>query len=428
MKLGIDISLLQTAHRRRGIGYTLINFINHLPKEARAKHSFVFYHFPIEQDNNPFDLLRLDGVTYRAEEIDTFSLKDTGNRGRSGLVLGAMNQFKTLRDIVLGDSRIKDLGAIEHFLQFDQNQPLPYKRGVKSTLVVYDLIPYVMEADYLWSYKTARARGRSRKNSLRLAAKRKFYKLKTRMIANKASRVMAISEHTKQDFVNYLGVNSKKIQVCLLGVDNKVVSAGGNSLQFNRYIPTGWGPIPKKVVLSDEKFLLFVGGADQRRRLSDLLAAFNNLRAQGHDVKLILAGDTMQGIHTTPIYELNDYFKNTSYLEDVYFLGFVSDQQRDWLYGHALAFVYPSLYEGFGLPILEAMRYGTPVITYKNSSIYEVAGDAAIYAHDALSIKDACLELISNPKKEYYKNQGKQQAAKFSWEKTVAAMLGKLMV
>jgi glycosyltransferase involved in cell wall biosynthesis len=422
VKIGIDISLLQTAHRRRGIGYTLINFINHLPEDAKKEHQFVLYHYEIEPDNDPFELLNLESVKYEARVIKLRKLYDTGNRGRTGIAMGISNQLKVLRDILLGDSRIKELKDLNHFLQFDQSQPLPSRSKVTSSLIVYDLIPYVMEADYLWSYKTARSHGRSRKNSFKHEAVRKVYKLKNQLITREAKHLIAISEHTKKDFVKYLGVNSKKIKVCLLGVD-EVRSNNTSCEPFNRYRQTSWGPVSQKIDLSDKMFLLFIGGADPRRRLTDLLAAFNNLRAGGHEIKLVLAGDTMQGTDTTPVEELKKYFKNTSYINDIYFLGFVTDSQREWLYKNALAFVYPSLYEGFGLPILEAMRYGTPVITYENSSIVEVGGNAPIYSSGYKGIIDAVTKLYDPSSRSNLNGLGISQAKKFSWDKTSSRIL-----
>ncbi|MDZ7786323.1 MAG: glycosyltransferase family 1 protein [Candidatus Saccharibacteria bacterium] len=426
MKIGIDISLLQTAHRRRGIGYTLINFVNHLPKEAKQDHTFVLYHYPIN-DDDPFDLLDLRGVTYEAREIIPTKLYDTGGRGRFGLLLGMINHIKTFKDILFGDSRIKDIDDLGYFLQFDQNHLLPPRRKVPSAQILYDIIPYVMKHDYMWTYGIARAKGRSRKNSLKQHVRRRLYYWRTRMIARKAQKLLAISEHTKNDFIKYMKVRPKKISVCHLGVEESPVAVPKNPA-LDRYVETSWGPLPQKTTLPKGKFLLFVGGGDQRRKLVDLLAAFNKLRAQGEDVKLALAGDTMRGPNTTPIEELNRYFKSTSYMDDIYFLGFVTDKQREWLYENALAFVYPSVYEGFGLPVIEAMLRGTPVITYKNTSIEEVAGSAALYAHNSDTILEQTQKLLTDSKlRGKYKNLGKKQASKFSWNETSRCIVKKLL-
>lgn len=417
MRIGVDISLLQTAHRRRGIGYTLINFINHLPEKAKEQHEFVFYHYPIQQDNDPTELLDLNGVTFETRKIKPLKLHDTGNLGRFGLILGAINQVRIFRDVLFGDSRIKQVGDLDRFLQFDQNQPLPPRRSVRSTQIVYDLIPYVMKYDYLWTYSIARARGRSRKNSLRQQARRSAYYWRVRLTALRARRLLAISDHTRKDFVRYLHIRDSKITVCHLGVE-ECASVTPKLPKLKRYTNNGWGPIAQATTLPKKRYILFVGGADQRRKLVDLLAAFNMLRSQGEDIKLALVGDTMQGPECTPMEDLSSYFENTSYLDDIYFLGFVTDYQREWLYKNALAFVYPSVYEGFGLPVLEAMLHGTPVITYDNTSIREVAGEAAVYAHDYKTIFMAINILRNAGEHKKRCEQGISQAKKFSWSNT----------
>jgi glycosyltransferase involved in cell wall biosynthesis len=115
---------------------------------------------------------------------------------------------------------------------------------------------------------------------------------------------------------------------------------------------------------------------------------------------------------------------NPSYLDDIHLLGYASNQQRDWLYEHSLAFVFPSVYEGFGLPVLEAMQYGTPVITYKNSSIQEVAQSSAIYTYGTLGIADKAKELLNNAElRNTLSMKGLKQAAKFTWAKTKDSIL-----
>ena len=143
------------------------------------------------------------------------------------------------------------------------------------------------------------------------------------------------------------------------------------------------------------------------------------------DINLVLVGDTMLGetnIHNDTV---RDYLKkNSSYNGDIYFLGYVDQSSLEWLYEHALAFVYPSTYEGFGLPILEAMRYGTPVVTYSNTSIYEVAGEAALYADGYLGIAEAVTRLLgdSNLRKKYA-SLSKNRAGNYKWENTATEIV-----
>lgn len=420
MTLGIDLTVLQTPHRMRGIGSTVINFINNLALEEKKKHDYIF--FVYKEDESPLDLLNLADLNYQVRYVSKIERIQFRLPGRLSIVNGVLNQARTYSQILLGDARLKQLNDLDIFLQFDQNQPLPSRSKVKSLLVVYDIIPYVLESDYLWGYRTARSHGKTRLGALRTLYHRKKYISRLRKITARAQRLIAISQHTKEDFIKYVGVRPEKIDVCYLGVATPETQ--DTTPVFHQYVSSSWGYIPKQVDLSDKQFILFVGGADPRRKLVDLVASFNNLRAQGHDIRLILAGDTMNGAYDVPNTALQYYFKHTSYLDDIIFVGFISDTQRDWLYSNAVAFIYPSIYEGFGLPILEAMRYGTPVITYNNSSISEIAGDAVLYAKDFKEIREAIESLISEPAvRKLYKKRGLHHSQKFKWQDTSKQIL-----
>ena len=163
----------------------------------------------------------------------------------------------------------------------------------------------------------------------------------------------------------------------------------------------------------------------KRRRLDDLVTAFNMLRAKGVQIKLVLSGDSMQGAMNISTEEIQHALKTSSYLEDIIFLGFTDNQTLNWLYTNALAFVFPSKYEGFGLPVLEAMSYGTPVVCYENAGTKEVASDCPIYADGAKGIHDAVSYLLGTSQKELsiiHKNNVKH-SEKYSWSKTAQSYL-----
>ena len=334
-----------------------------------------------------------------------------------------MNKEYEKLNFTFGDTRIRNTEGIDVYLQFDQSQPLPVKKGIHTVLVLYDLIPYIMETDYLWSYGTARKNGKTRKGALRSHYHRMNYLTRLKKVTNKATYLIAISKHTKNDFVKYLNIKPDRIIVCYLGISSRAF-ANEKDPTLKKFEQTSWGYVKRDLELKSKSYLLFIGGADPRRRLVELVSAFNNIRAQGKDIKLVLAGDTMNGAFSVPNIEFQKYLAQTSYIDDIAFVGFINDDQRDWLYKNALAFVYPSVYEGFGLPVLEAMQYGCPVITYKNSSIYEIAGDAALYANDYLTIQDRVEALLSSNKlSKSLSVTGKEQAKQFSWSKTVSKII-----
>jgi glycosyltransferase involved in cell wall biosynthesis len=420
MTIGIDLSSLQGAHRMRGIGYTLLNIMNNISEGDRKKHSFVFYAY--KHSKSPLDLLNLEGMNYEVRPLRNRRRIHKELPGRLNLFVSALNQLIELKDLHFGDSRIKDLRGVDFFLQTDQSERLPRRKwGMKRGLIVYDIIPYVIEWEYLWSYGTARKRGYSRKAALRVYARRWLYAHKIKVNSRRADTLISISTHTKNDFTKYLGIKAKKIMVVPLGI-NLPSRHSSNDIALKHYVKTSWGYVSRAFTFGgDTPFVLYVGGADRRRRVDDLVAAFNTLRAQGHEFKLVLAGDSMQGPDNIATEEIQYALKASSYQDDIVFMGFVDDKTRDWLYNHAHAFVFPSKYEGFGLPVLEAMSYGTPVISYDNAATREVAADKPTYAANMLELADAIKGHLGSPTKAQ-RADNVAQAKRWSWAKTCSGI------
>lgn len=419
MKIGIDLSILQTGHRQRGIGSVVINFINHLSSEEKKNNHFVFF----LQKSGTDDALRplyLKGLSFEVRYI-----KDARKwPGKKHLYSRIWSNLLGELEYMTGDERIQpgQLSDIDSYIQFDQNGKLPKNSKKHTAIVLYDIIPYVMESEYLRSYSTARQKGQDMKSAIKCAILRYEYMYKLIINCRRAKNIIAISDHTKQDVVKRLGIDPSRISVSLLG-SNPRSRAGKNSRNiatFSAYKSTVWGNLKQKVDLSKRPYLLYSGGADPRRQLVDLVAAYNNLRARGIDISLVLTGDTMYGPESIPNEALKRYFRdNPSYMDNVYFMGFVSDQERDSLYKSALVYIYPSLYEGFGLPILEAMSHGTPVITYNNSSIPEVAGDAVMYASGFSEIVSLVVSLLEDASiRGKFARLGEKRSEAFTWEAT----------
>lgn len=419
MNIGIDLTPLQSHHKFRGIGAVIINFINNLTIDHKAENHFVFFMFE-EDDREALDLISLSDISYEVRYIKkpTYIMLP----GKLRLVSKVLYKLKGLSEYIVGDPRIKSsqLKDIKRYIQFDQNQKLPHRAHKIAVLFLHDLIPYILESDYLKKYATARSGGATRKSSLKSAIKRYQYFYKVKINTMRASHMIANSKYTKNDFIKYTHVNAKKISVSYLGVnmtDNKVQP----KQNFIDYQTTLWGTVKRSLNLSQKDYILYIGGTDSRRRMVDLIAAFYNLRARGEDLSLVMAGDEMAGIDSIKNPEMKSYLKdNPSYSDSIHQLGFVNEAQKRWLYEHCLAFVFPSSYEGFGLPIIEAMAYGAPVITYKNTAIEEVVVDKALYAKDFLEISHQ-IEKLSKDKVLGRKlsQEGIHHARKFTWNHTV---------
>ena len=215
----------------------------------------------------------------------------------------------------------------------------------------------------------------------------------------------------------------KKIAVVPLGVTSPQVSS--DEVRLHKYIDTGWGYAKRPFKLDDTPYLLFIGGVDSRRKLEDLVAAFNNLRAKGNHLRLILAGDIMLGPSAITNKVVADSLAKSSYLDDIVFMGFIDDSQKYLLYEKALAYVFPSRYEGFGLPILEAMIHGCPVISYKSQAVAEVGGDFPVYADNLKELEQAIVNLL-----QVTKSAAKERARRYvkvaegySWQRTATGIL-----
>jgi glycosyltransferase involved in cell wall biosynthesis len=420
MKIGIDLSPLQGDHRMRGIGFTLRHFINNIDAATREQHDFVFYTLDPSTSFDPFTFLDVKAMNYEVRTIGTRKIITKRMPGRLGMMTSALNQLLDLRDYYFGDSRINNLNNLDVFLQADQSQSLPRNGSFKKFLIIYDIIPYVLSSDYLWSYRDARNKGFSRKAGVRYQLRRLLYVTKLRASTHRADGLIAISEHTKQDFVNHLAVPAKKIDVIPLGVTTPEKKPAKKP-ELRRFQASSWGYIRRPFSLEPKTpFILFVGGADRRRRIDELVAAFNLIRAEGKPLKLVLVGDRMQGADRIDTPETRYALNNSPYQDDIVFLGFVDDATRDWLYTECLAFVFPSIYEGFGLPVLEAMSYGTPVIAYDCAAVREVAEDAPLYATDQDSLLISLTDLMGADQHNLEKFRAKslKQAAKYNWPKT----------
>jgi len=418
MNIGIDLTPLQTHHKFRGIGAVIINFINNLGEAEKSNNHFVFFLF--EKYKEAIDLVNIADLSYEiryVREPKYFMLP-----GKLRLLSKVFYKLRGLSEYILGDPRIKrsQLKGIDRYIQFDQNQKLPHYARRIAVLFLHDLIPYILESDYLKKYSTARSGGASRKSALKSAIKRYQYLYKVKINTMRAKYMVANSEYTKKDFVKYTHASAKRISVSYLGVTafkEKTQSAQ----EFTDYQATLWGTVKRPVDLTEKPFILYVGGTDSRRRMTDLIAAFNNLRARGMNLSLVMAGDEMAGIDSIKSPEMKSYLKNNpSYLKDMHQLGYVDEAQKRWLYEHSLAFVFPSSYEGFGLPIIEAMAHGSPVITYRNTAIEEISGDRVLYADGFLGIAHQ-IEKLFNDKKlvDTLSRNGMPYARTFTWDQTV---------
>jgi glycosyltransferase involved in cell wall biosynthesis len=173
-----------------------------------------------------------------------------------------------------------------------------------------------------------------------------------------------------------------------------------------------------------DKFILYLGTVEPRKNIDGIIRGYNELRTMNHelgDYKLVIAGG--KGWKSKNIYK---EWELSKFKDDIKFLGYIDSADRAYLYNLAAVFVYPSFYEGFGFPPLEAMACGLPVVASYASSLPEVAGEAALMV-DPYNINDiarALTEILTddNLRKKLIA-RGLEQAKKFSWQKTAEEYL-----
>ncbi|NND88403.1 MAG: glycosyltransferase family 4 protein [Flavobacteriaceae bacterium] len=318
-----------------------------------------------------------------------------------------------------GDAGLGDLSDIDVLLSIDFNLGVPKKNKIKTVLISYDMIPWVLSDHYYPSFKQNFSRTKDVKRSIKAAIERQLYFNKFRQANKRADRILSISEHTKRDIVRILNIDPTKITTVLLGIDHT------NNKESNPLITTSDATgDEKKINTSKKKYVFFMGGADRRRKIEELVSAFDSIADREKDMHLVLSGYDFQSYETIPTEIIKQAISRSTHKNRILFAGFIKQSQRNALFTNAIAFVFPSTYEGFGLPILEAMDMGCPVITYHNSSIPEVGDDAVLYAKDAVTIKKEIELLISDEKqRQELIARGKRQLKSFSWKFTAQKTL-----
>ncbi len=236
-----------------------------------------------------------------------------------------------------------------------------------------------------------------------------YYRFAAVRSARLARRVIADSQSTAQDLQELAGINADRIDVVPLGVDPAFAPAEEAAQEAAR----------KKYNLP-EQFFLYVGTLEPRKNLPRLIAAWDRI-AEDTGVRLVLAGREgwkVAGLHAA--------IHAARHAARIHLPGFIAPEDLAPLLSAARAFVWPSLYEGFGLPVLEAMACGAPVLASNTSSLPEVAGDAALLVdpEDVNAIAAALKTLAANEdQRAQLRKRGLVRAAKFTWSRTAQLTL-----
>lgn len=389
MKIGIDARPLQAETKYRGIGKALGFFLEAFSKVVSDTDTVTFF---------------IDATLPIPPDLKTF--KHASIKPVKGSPLGRMRYVRSVLP-AFPPLRLSKR-EVDVLLQYDASLGVP--TNIHTVVVFHDLIPYLFRNQE----KKLPASGlRKYKNSLAGTLYWKKY-LRTLAQYRKAHTILAISASSKHDLLAFdPSIKPDSVRVVHLGARPHAVHGK---------------PSSKLLQLKDSPFLLYVGGIDLRKNIVGLLEAFYELKPAYPELKLVCVGKEF-GLEN----QLEDLgwhkilHGKPEYSNDVIIPGFVDEPSLTFLYEQARAFVFPSKYEGFGLPIIEAMQAGCPVIAYANSSITEVAGDAALLIKDGTPLAPAAKKLLDS--KELRKDliaKGKIQAKKFTWEHTATETLAQL--
>ncbi|RRR75609.1 MAG: glycosyltransferase family 1 protein [Candidatus Viridilinea halotolerans] len=244
------------------------------------------------------------------------------------------------------------------------------------------------------------------------AYNRTYLDFATRLSAQRASQILVVSEHTKREVVGLLGVPNERV----------VVTPNAARAHFRPPAPTALAAFRAQKGLP-ERFVLYVGTLEPRKNLTTLLEAYVEVARHFPEVPLLIGGG--KGWLYDAVFRRLDELQ----LRDkVHFVGYLEEEELPLWYAAAALFVFPSIYEGFGMPPLEAMACGTPVVTSDSSSLPEVVGDAGLMLppHDHAGFAEAIGRLLSDAAlADELRQRGLARAQHFTWrttaERTLAA-------
>jgi len=287
-----------------------------------------------------------------------------------------------------------DLVHIPHLFWLPRSLPCPY------VMTVHDLLEHM-----------SRSRGQS-------GLRRSMHYQLTRRVLKGAARIFAVSQFSKSEIEQLFGIPSQRVEVVYNAIDERFLhghaSDADRQLIAERYLVT-------------YPFLLYAGRISPHKNLIRIIEAFSALRGELEkenkfpDLKLIIIGDDLSG-HP----DLRRTVIRSGVHNEVRFFGFVPIDVLRIFYDVANVFIFPSLYEGFGLPPLEAMAHGTPVVTSNTSSLPEVVGNAAVLVNpeNVFEIMRATHRVLVDPAlREKLRQRGYEQAKRFSWEASARRIL-----
>jgi glycosyltransferase involved in cell wall biosynthesis len=285
----------------------------------------------------------------------------------------------------------KYLQKNSHDILISPDGSIPLRSPVPTLAVIHDINFEHFPADLPFSF-------------------RHYYRYYYPKIAKAATRIVTVSEFSKSDIINRYNIDAGKIDVVYNAVGDSFRPIDGTMINTVRSRYSSGSP-----------YFLFVGSIHQRKNIDGMIRAFDKFKENvPSDMKLIFAGAKRWWKKET-----EDAFHQSLYKNDIIFTGRVSDEQLTELIGSALALVLASKFEGFGIPILEAMKCGVPVITSDVTAMPEIAGDAALLVDpfSTDSISEAMRKIFQDDSlRQSLISKGIERAKKFTWDESATQL------
>jgi len=373
VRILIDVQTLYTNEKNRGIGIYTYHWIRNLLKQSPMHRIYLYrksdsgWEFTFCTSQMDFDSRLHDAFKWQEFNMDRF----------------------------IENKNITHIHFTSPFM-FDIELPEVSNTKVKKSYLLFDLIPLAMKDQFYskWPSKL-----------------QKDYDMRCKKL-QQADQILTISEASKEDAVKFLSIDSGKIEVVYASTNEELYTSDYTGDEED---------LLRSELSIDSPYVYALTGYDARKNNEGMMEAFAAL--SDPNLTLVISGIKQQN-------ERDELLKVASKLNleqnQLLFLGHVSEDLLLALYKKCEVFVFPSLYEGFGLPVLEAMRCGVPVITTTSSSLPEVAGQGAVLVDpfDSQALSDQLRILLdSEEEREKLKLRGIEQASKFSWERTAELSL-----
>ncbi len=384
-KINIEVQCLCNRSRQiRGIEYVTLELLNAFVKRNKYKYSVSFFDYEKERNNR--ELLEYYFKSYGINQA--LELYECNSLNYKDIINAWDFDFSPQYAVKDYDEYVR---AQADLYYFPQTITLPANLPFEKTVVtIHDIL------------------------HLKSKQAREFHPQATaqveRIIDYIAKRedvlITAVSESTRNDLIEYAGIVDDRITV--------VYEA------YNRQL---YWPQENNQLLEDlgikKPYILYLGGLDAHKGIDVLCKAFDML--DGHDVQLVLAGGKCAW------YDIDSVVNSMKRRQDILLTGYVSDEQKRVLMSMSEVFVFPSFYEGFGLPVIEAMACGAPVVASSVTSLPEVGGDAAVYfeAGNDEELKEKITLLLDNGAlRDELKQKSLERSKVFSWDKTAESIEG----